>query len=71
MDLNNPVLKLCVEGTQAEFKGQIEAAKSLYQQAWEAVTDDFDACVAAHYVARFQDDPEQRLCLESTCPGPC
>jgi tetratricopeptide (TPR) repeat protein len=61
MDLNNPVLKLCVEGTQAEFKGQIEEAKSLYQQAWEAVSDDFDACVAAHYVARFQEDPNQRL----------
>ncbi len=61
MDLNNPVIKLCVEGTQAEFKGQIEEAKSLYQQAWEAVTDDFEACVAAHYVARFQENPEQRL----------
>lgn len=61
MDLNNPVIKYCVEGTQAEFIGQIEAAQSLYQQAWDAVTNDFEACVAAHYMARFQEDPQKRL----------
>jgi tetratricopeptide (TPR) repeat protein len=61
MELDNPVIKLCIEGTQAEFKGQIDEACSLYRQAWEAVQDDFDACVAAHYVARHQDDPEEKL----------
>ena len=61
MDLNDPVIKICIEGSQAEFKGQIEKARSLYRQAWETVQDDFEACVAAHYVARHQDDPEERL----------
>ena len=61
MDLNNPVIKLCVAGTQAEFKGQIDEARALYQQAWEAAQDDFDACIAAHYVARHQEKPEEKL----------
>jgi tetratricopeptide (TPR) repeat protein len=61
MDLTNPVMQLCIEGTQAEFRGQIDKARSLYQRAWAAAQDDFDACVAAHYMARHQDDPEKRL----------
>jgi hypothetical protein len=61
MDLDNPVIQLCVEGTQAEFRGEIDTACALYAQAWEAAEDDFEACVAAHYVARHQADPLQRL----------
>jgi tetratricopeptide (TPR) repeat protein len=33
----------------------------LYGQAWRAAQDDYDACIAAHYVARFQDSPEATL----------
>jgi hypothetical protein len=36
-------------------------ARALYQQAWEVAQDDFEACIAAHYVARHQADPVQRL----------
>ena len=61
MDLNNPVFKLCVEGTQAEFQGQIDKACRLYQEAWGTAQNDYEACVAAHYVARHQADPEERL----------
>jgi tetratricopeptide (TPR) repeat protein len=61
MEFNNPVIKLCVEGTQAEFEGRIEAARTLYEQAWAAAQDDYERCVAAHYVARHQEDPEDRL----------
>jgi len=61
MDLDNPVIQLCVAGTQAEFKGQMEEARSYYQQAWQAAQDDYEACIAAHYVARFQEDPVERL----------
>lgn len=61
MDLKNPVVRLCAEGTQAEFEGRKEDAKRLYQEAWAARKDDHDACVAAHYVARFQDTPEETL----------
>ena len=61
MDLSNPVIQLCMDGTRAEFEHRIEDARSLYQQAWEARTDDYDACIAAHYVARFQDSAEESL----------
>jgi tetratricopeptide (TPR) repeat protein len=55
------LIQLCIEGTQAEFRGEIDVARALYQQAWEAAQDDFEACIAAHYVARHQADPVQRL----------
>ena len=61
MDLNNPVVKLCAEGTRAEFEGRIDDARNLYMRAWEASTDDYDACVAAHYVARYQASPQETL----------
>lgn len=61
MNPDSAVVKLCIEGTQAEFQGQIEKARSLYQRAWEAVQDDYEACVAAHYVARHQEDHHERL----------
>lgn len=57
MDLKNPVIALCIAGTRAEFDHKLDEARSLYQQAWEAAQDDYEACIAAHYVARFQDDP--------------
>ena len=61
MDLNNNVIKLCIEGTRAEFGHRLEEAHTLYKQAWEARTNDYDACIAAHYVARFQDSAEESL----------
>ena len=61
MDLNNLVIKLCTEGTLAEFEHRVEDARILYKQAWEARKDDYDACIAAHYLARFQDSAEDSL----------
>ena len=61
IDIDNPVVKLCVEGTQAEFQGLIDQARSLYQQAWNAAQDNYEACIAAHYVARHQENPRERL----------
>jgi hypothetical protein len=61
MDLNNRVIQLCSAGTRAEYERRLEDAQSCYWQAWQAVTDDFEACVAAHYVARFQADPAECL----------
>ena len=61
MDLNNPVVKLCIEGTRAEYAKKPDDAYQLYSQAWELAKDGFEACIAAHYVARFQDNPEERL----------
>jgi hypothetical protein len=61
MDLDNPVIQLCIKGTQAEFKGQPDVAHAFYLEAWEMAQDDFEACIAAHYVARHQPDLQQKL----------
>ena len=61
MDINNPVIELCMEGTRAEFEHRLDDARQLYLQAWEIRADDYDACIAAHYVARFQETPEETL----------
>ena len=61
MDTNNPVIQLCMQGSQAEFEGRMEAAQSLYLQAWEISQNDYEACIAAHYLARFQTTPEKTL----------
>ncbi|MEP7135480.1 MAG: hypothetical protein ABI904_11165 [Chloroflexota bacterium] len=61
MDLSNPVIQLCMDGSRAEFEHRLEDARALYQQAWDARTDDYEACIAAHYVARFQDSVKESL----------
>lgn len=61
MDPNNPVVKLCAEGMQAESEGKNEAALRLFTQAWEASGDDYEACIAAHYLARQQTTPQDVL----------
>lgn len=61
MDSNNPVIQLCISGTRAEFEGRYNVAYSHYQQAWNVAQNDFEACIAAHYLARFQETPEEKL----------
>ena len=61
MDTHNPVIKFCIAGSSAEFEGGIGEAQNLYQQAWDTAQNDYEACIAAHYVARFQATPEETL----------
>lgn len=61
LDPNNPVFKLCVQGMQAEFQGQHSLARQRFEQAWQLHRDDLEACVAAHYLARQQEDPQHML----------
>ncbi|MBN1207520.1 MAG: hypothetical protein JXB05_21795 [Myxococcaceae bacterium] len=58
MDTENPVVQLCVQGMQAEGEGRAADARELFQRAWDASTDDYEACIAAHYLARHQTTPE-------------
>ncbi|MEP6754122.1 MAG: hypothetical protein ABJA67_01370 [Chthonomonadales bacterium] len=44
-----------------ESRGQSVEAASLFMQAWQIAMDDFEASIAAHYVARHQDSPEKAL----------
>jgi len=61
IDPDNPVVRLCVKGMQAEGEGRLEEARDLFMRAWAARRDDFEACVAAHFVARHQDNLEDLL----------
>ena len=54
MDPENYVVKLCAAGMEAEFAGRIDDARRLFDEAWQAAQDDYEACIAAHYVARHQ-----------------
>lgn len=54
LDQTNPVVQLCITGTQAEMHDQIDVAQTAYQQAWAAAQTALDRCIAAHYCARHQ-----------------
>ena len=59
IDPNNPVVALCAAGMAIE--GDSSAARALFEQAWEARRDDYDASIAAHFLARHQPTIESRL----------
>lgn len=61
MDILNPIIALCQQGSLAEFKGQSADAAKAYQQAWNLSSDHYEAAVAAHYLARTQ--PDVTACL--------
>ncbi|MFE9801035.1 hypothetical protein ACFYP6_19550 [Streptomyces goshikiensis] len=63
----NIVVQLCVQGMQAETEGREARARDLFLQAWEAAEDDYDACIAAHYLARHQPTPEETLRWNQEC----
>ena len=58
-DATNPVVALCADGMAIE--GDRAAARALFEQAWSIRRDDYDACVAAHFLARHQPTPELTL----------
>ncbi|MGW9426428.1 hypothetical protein ACWHA1_00550 [Streptomyces decoyicus] len=67
VDPELPVVRLCVEGMRAEADGQAGRALGLFQQAWEIAADDYEACIAAHYLARHQNSPEETLRWNQEC----
>ncbi|MER5391192.1 hypothetical protein [Saccharopolyspora sp. NPDC002686] len=61
MNPDNPVVQLCSQGMQAEAEGRADDAREHFQQAWDRAADDYEASIAAHYLARHQPNPEQAL----------
>lgn len=61
MDPENPVVKLCVAGMEHESKENFDEAAKSFLSAWSKSTDDLERCIAAHYVARHQNTPEEAL----------
>jgi hypothetical protein len=60
-DPENKVIKLCVNGMNAEARGAHQEALSLFQAAWDQSTTDFERFTSAHYLARTQQNPQDRL----------
>src|ERR1051325_11267249 len=56
IDPSNPVVALCAAAMACE--GETETARRLFQEAWAARRDDYDAAIAAHYLARHQPTPD-------------
>ncbi|MFF1956126.1 hypothetical protein ACFVWX_03875 [Streptomyces sp. NPDC058220] len=67
MDPENPVVQLCAQGMRAEAEGREAEARDLFLRAWESAGDDYDACVAAHYLARHQPTPQETLRWNQEC----
>jgi hypothetical protein len=61
MDLDSRTVQLCSEGTQAEFERREEDARRLFRAAWKARADDYEAAMAAHYVAHLERDSREAL----------
>ena len=59
IDPKNPVVLLCAAGM--ERGGEPDEARRLFQQAWDARRNDYDAAIAAHYLARHQLSPHETL----------
>jgi rifampin ADP-ribosylating transferase len=60
-DPSNNIVKLCTQGMVLESKYELEQAHNVFQQAWDSAASDFERFTAAHYLARNQKDPLERL----------
>ncbi|MBK8050632.1 MAG: hypothetical protein IPK16_28130 [Anaerolineales bacterium] len=61
IDPTNPIVQLCAAGMEAESTGRIDDARRCFAQAWAEHTDAYEACIAAHFLARHQETPEATL----------
>lgn len=65
-DPENKIVKLCADGMAAEGRGQMELAMTLFRQAWDESSDDFDRFTSAHYIARHQKTVADKLKWDQT-----
>jgi hypothetical protein len=61
MDPDNPVIRLCKLGVESETAERFDEARALYERAWRSSSNNVEACIAAHYVARGQPTTDQML----------
>ena len=52
---------LCIEGIRAEYEKRVDEARRLYRAAWDEAVDDYDACIAAHYIAHLEPNVQSAL----------
>jgi len=59
VDIESRTAQLCIAGTTAEFERRLDDAHRLFGQAWDAAADDYDAAMAAHYIAHLEANPSR------------
>jgi hypothetical protein len=59
IDPANPIVQLLGQAASREHVDP-DGAAAAYRRAWDEATDDYEACMAAHYVARIQPSTEER-----------
>lgn len=60
-DPNNKIIQRCMQGMAMEEKGNGEEAGSIFLQAWNEASNDFEKFMAAYYVARHQNNVSDKL----------
>lgn len=60
-DPHNPIVQLCLKGMDFETKDQPDEALKIFLQAWNEATNDFEKFLAAHFVARRQQEVREKL----------
>ncbi len=58
---SNSIVRRCIQGMDMEEKNRPEEAGSLFLQAWNEATNDFERYLAAFYVARHQKNVSDKL----------
>lgn len=66
METNSQTIALCIEGTRLEFQGKLDEARQQFARAWECARDDYEKCVAAHYVGHLAQSPADALLWHQT-----
>jgi hypothetical protein len=61
VDPNNPVVRMCAQGMEFERSGRLDEASQLFLNAWNESRDEFERCIAAHYVARHEKNSVDKL----------
>ncbi len=59
IDPANPIVHLLGQAASREHVDP-EGAAAVYRRAWDEASDDYEACMAAHYMARIQPSAEER-----------
>lgn len=57
----NHIIQFCVQGMELEENGKPEEARSIFLQAWNESTNDFEKFTSAYYVARHQETVRDKL----------
>jgi hypothetical protein len=55
-----------MEGSSAELKRDISLASKIYEKAWKHASNDYQKCIAAHYMARNRKDSDEEFYWNET-----